>query len=458
MNVRFDKLNEVTAEVVVSLSEDDYKNKVTKQLKEIGAKRPEPGFRAGHVPMGILVKKYGQGVKYDVINREVSDALFDYIQKNNIRVLGNPVPVKDENFDLKNTDFEFKFEVGMAPELNIEVDKTLELPFYTIKPTEEMIASRDEALRRRFGKQVSADTMEEDAVVKGVITELDADGAPKAEGIVVENGIVSPKYFKSEEQRKLFEGKHVGDVITFNPAATCDSNPAEIASMLGIEKNDVDAHKGDFTFDIKDFIVLRPAELDEEFYEMAFGKDIVHNEEEYKAAIKDMVVKSLEADSNYRFSIDAKEALMKKAGDIDLPADVLKRYLMMRNEGMTEEQADAEFAKAEPMLKLDLVRDAVAKKLSIEVAEEDLKQMARTLARDQFAQYGMTNAPETMIDNYAERILKDDNYREGIVNQAFDVKLFNGVRAVANVESKEVTVEEFNKLFIPADNIVLNKI
>ena len=357
MNVKFDRLSDVTAEVTVTLTEEDYKEKVKKQLREIGAKRPEPGFRAGHVPASLLQKKYGTAVKYDVVNQEVSEALYNYIQENKLRVLGQPVPVRNEQFDINSADFEFKFEVGLAPEIKLEINKDIQVPYYNIEVSDEMINQRDEALRRRYGKQIPGEEMEPDAVVKGVITELDADGKPLEGGIVVENGVISPKYFTSEDQRKLFEGKKPGDTVVFNPAETCNSNPAEMSSMLNSDKNQIDEHKGDFSFEIKEIIVLRPAELGEEFYEAAFGKDKVHDEKEYREAIKESIAASLKADSNYRFSIDAKDALMAQAGDIDLPDQILKDFLKMQNEGMSDEQADAEYEKAVPSLKWDLVRD-----------------------------------------------------------------------------------------------------
>ena len=451
MNVKFDRQSDVTAVVTVTLTEDDYKEKVKKQLREIGAKRPEPGFRAGHVPASLLQKKYGTAVKYDVVNQEVSEAIYNYIRENNLRVLGQPVPVRNEQFDINASDFEFKFDLGMAPEIKVEVDKNVNVPYYNIEVSEEMIDNQDEATRRRYGKQVSGEEVEPDAVVKGVITELDGEGNPVEGGIVVENGILSPKYFVSEEQRNLFAGKKVGDTVVFNPSETCNSNPAELSSMLNIDKTKVDEYKGDFSFTIGDIIVLRPAELGEELYDMAFGKDKVHDEKEYREAIKESIENSLKADSNYRFSIDAKEALMKQAGDIDLPDQILKDFLKMQNEGMTDEQADDEYNKAVPSLKWDLVRDAAAEKLAIKLEENDLRDMARMLAAQQFAQYGMTNVPDDMLNRYADNILADKKYREQLANQALDAKLFNAIRASVTVEEKTVSVADFNKLFAPAE-------
>lgn len=183
MNVTMNKLDNVNATITVALEEKDYQDKVKKTLKEINQNRPEPGFRPGKVPAALIQKKYGKSVKYDVINREVADALYNYIKENEIQVLGNPVPVKNDDFNLDDKDFSFEFKVGIAPAIDTHVNKDMHVPYYTIEVTEEMIKRQDEMLRRRYGAQVPGETVEPNALVKGVITELDENGEPKAEGL-----------------------------------------------------------------------------------------------------------------------------------------------------------------------------------------------------------------------------------------------------------------------------------
>lgn len=278
MNVNYEKLDNVNGELTVTIEEKDYADKVSKQLKEIGKKHSEPGFRPGHVPAGLIAKKYGTAVKYDVVNKVVADAVYDYIRENKIHVLGQPIPESGNDFKIENTEFSFKFKVGVAPEFDNHVNKDLHVPYYKIEVSEETLNSQIEALRQRFARQEPSDVTEPNAVIKGCITELNEDGTVKENGVVMENGIISPAYFKSDDQKKLFEEKKVGDVVVFNPAATCDSNATEMSSMLNIDKADIDAHKGDFNFEIKEIIVAKPAELDQEFFDNALGKDKVHNE------------------------------------------------------------------------------------------------------------------------------------------------------------------------------------
>ncbi len=453
MEVKFDRLNDVNGRISVAIVEADYADKVKKQLKDIAKNHAEPGFRPGHTPAGLIQKKYGTAVKYDIVNKVVSDALFDYVKENKLPVLGNPVPERNDNFDINNTEFTFVFNVGLAPDFDTHVDKDLHVPYYTIEVTEEMIDNQSNGLRRRMGEQVKGDEVEPDALVKGEIVELDAEGKPLENGIRQTNGILAPKYFKSEEQRKLFEGKKVGDTIVFNPAETCESNPTGLSSMLNIDKNDVDNHKGDFSMEIKEIIVLRPAELNQEYFDQVFGKDQVHNEEEYRAALKEMIANQLRADSNYRFTIDAKEAIMKAVGSIDLPDEILKDYLKMQNEALTDETVDKEYEEARPQLEWQIIRDRIAEKLQIKLEEEDIRNVARLMARNQFAQYGMTSAPEDAVERLAGEILKDKKSHDRLVDQAFDMKLYEGIHGAVTLDDKTVSVEEFNALFTaPEEN------
>lgn len=447
MKVDYAKIDDVNGEITVTLEEKDYADKVKKQLKEIGKSHAEPGFRPGHVPSGLIQKKYGSAVKYDIINKEVGNAVFDYIKENKLHVLGNPVPQQGNDFDINAADFTLKFKVGVAPEFDTKVNKDLTVPYYTIKVSDEMIKSQDDQLTRRFGKQVPGDEVDATALVKGVMTELDENGQPKEGGVVVENAIVAPQYFKSEEQRNLFLGKKVGDVVKFNPAATCDGNPTEMSSMLNIDKSEVEAHKGDFNFDIKEIIVLKPAEHNQEFFDMVFGADKVHNEDEYRAELEKVISAGLSNDSDYRFTLDARKAIQDAIGDIKLPEEVLKEFLKSQNEALNDENIDEEYTRLLPELQWELEKEAIASQLDIKVAEEDLLNTARRIAQSQFAQYGMNSVPAETLDRYAQDILKDQKAHNQIYNQTVDSKLFNGIRASVNLDNKEVSVEEFNDLF-----------
>ena len=413
--------------------------------------RPEPGFRPGKVPAGLIQKKYGKAVKYDVVNKEVTDALYNYIKDNEIQVLGNPMPATKEEFDLEAVDFTFTFNVGIAPEIDTHVNKDLTVPYYTIEVSDEMVERQNEMYRNRFGAQVPGETVEPNALVKGVITELNEEGNVKEGGILNENGIVSPQYFKNDDQRAAFMDKKLGDVVKFNPWVACGESVVELSSMLNIDKADAEEAKGEFNFEIKEIIVLRQAELNQEFFDNAVGKDKAHNEEEYKEALKAMIAQQLASDSNYRFSIDAKEAIEKAVGEIELPDAILKDYLMTQDEKFNAENIDEEYQKMRQDLVWQLIREAIAKQYQLKVEEQDILAVARMIAQSQFAQYGMTNLPDDVLDKYGRDIMNDPKSREHIVNQAVDMKLYHIIRENVTLEEKTVTVEQFNELFKPAE-------
>ena len=450
MNVNYDKLDNVNGVITVTIEEKDYADKVKKQLKEIGKKHVEPGFRPGHVPAGLIAKKYGTGVKYDAVNETVGEAVYNYIRENNLHVLGQPVPDTENSIDINNNEFTFKFKVGVAPEIDNHVNQDLHIPYYTIQVTDDMINEQVEGLRKRFGRQVSGEETDDNCVIKGEITELNEDGSVKEGGVVVENGIIAPVHFKNDEQKELFKNKKVGDSVVFNPVATCDANEVEMSSMLNIDKEDVENHKGNFRFDIKDIIVLKPADLDQELFDNAVGKDKAHNEEEFRAAIKELLELNLSNDSNYRFTIDAKDAVEKAVGQLELPEEILKDFLIRQNEGINKENVDEEFNKLRGQLNWDLIRDNIAEKFEVKISQEDVLDEARGVVVRQLMQYGPSALSDQLVEQYANEVVKDQKNREMLVQNALTRKVFETIKENVSLDNKEVSVEEFRQLFAPA--------
>lgn len=448
MNVTLDKTGNVSAKLIVSVEEKDYQDKVTKDLKEIGKRHAIPGFRQGHVPFGELKRRFGKQVTSDVINREVYEAVSKYIQENNLSILGEPLPVEIKELDLVNQkDFTFEYEIGLAPEIDVKIDKETKLPFNLIEVSQEMIDQQNQAFRERFGAQVPGETFEPKALVKGAIMELNEDGTVKEseDAIQVINGIVAPMYFKSKEEADKFEGKKVGDKVVFNPYKTCDGNVTELSSMLQIDKERAAHVTGDFELAISEIIVVKLAEIDEEFFKNVFG-DKVKTEEEYFAALKDMIAQQLLGNSNMLFRADTEKILVEKYGNVELPVEFLKKWLVARNDGFTAENIDAEFARMEPSLKWQLIKERIAKQLDVKIEEADVLNHAKFIAANQFAQYGMTNIDDETLADYAKRILADKQYRPRIVEEVGDIKLFTAIKNAADIEEKTVSLDEFKEL------------
>ena len=449
MNVSMTKTDAVEARLTVSVEENDYKEKVQKKLKEIGRTHQIPGFRKGHVSLGDLQRRFGREVTSDVINQEVFEAVMKYIEENKLNVLGQPVPVEVKELDFKTQkDFTFEYDLALAPELNVVLDKSEHIPYYEIEVTDEMINEQDQAFRKRFGAQVPGEEFEKDALVKGSIFELNEDGSVKEgdDAIQVVNGIVAPMYFKSPEQAALFEGKKVGDKVKFNPWDTCNGDPTELSSMLQVDKARVADLHNDFELTISEIIVVRPAELNQEYFDQVFGKDKVHNEEEYRQAIKEMIAAELANNSEIIFRMSARNFFTGKYGDMQLPATTLKKWLMMRNEELNEENIDAEYEKMVPDLKWQLIKERIAEIAQVKIEEDDLLGFAKALAARQFAQYGMTNMDDETLTNYAKNILADKNYRPRLIEQVGDIKLFTAIENAVTLDRETVSLDRFKEI------------
>ncbi len=449
MNVTLQNTDAVSGRLTVSVEENDYKEKVLADLKKIGRNNQIPGFRKGHVAIGELQRRFGRQVTSDVINELVYDAVTNYIKENKLNVLGAPVPVEVKELDLKNQkDFTFEFDLALAPELDIKVDKDEKIPYYNIEVSDAMISEQDAAFRKRFGAQVPGEEVESDALVKGAIMQLNEDGTVKEgdDAIQVVSGILAPMYFVDKDEAAKFAGKKVGDKVVFNPRKACGDNEVELASMLNIDKNRTAEVQGDFEMTISEIIVVRPAEDGEEFFTNVFGKDRVHNAEEYKAALKDMIATELSGNSDMVFSFSARKYFLDKYGDMELPAAVLKRWLISRNESLNEENIDEEYSKMESDLKWQLIKERIAGLLGVKIEEADLMAQAKVLAARQFAQYGMTNMDDETITNFAKNILDDKNYRGRLIEQVGDVKFYTALKQAVTLEESTVSLDEFKEI------------
>ena len=451
MEIKFEKTGEACGQITVSVNEADYEAKVTEKLKEIGKKHVIPGFRKGHISLPELRKRFGREVKSESINDVVISAVFDYIRDNNLKVLGQPLPAEATEIDLKQTEYTFKYDLALWPELNMVLDKTVTLPFYKIEVNQEMMDEQDKNLRERFGAQVPGEEVDAKAVVKGSIMELNEDGTVKTteDAIQVVAGIVAPFLFKGKEEADKFLGKHVGDKIAFNPSKAADGQVAEIASMLNIDKEKAAEVKADFEFVISEIIVLKPAEHDQDFFDDVFGKDKVHNEEEYNEALRNMIAASLAPNSFQMFNRDAHDWLVKTYGDMKLDNGLLKRWILLQDKNATAEQLDQDFDKMLPGIKWEIISGEVAEKLGVKVEEADLLARASFIARQQMQQYGMYNMDEETVTDMGKRILADKNYRRHIAEEVEELKTFDALRNAITLDETTLTLDEFRKLANP---------
>lgn len=449
MNVTFEQNGEARGLITVSICPEDYEGKVTEKLKKIRQTHVIPGFRKGQIPVPELRKRFGREVKSEVINDVVIEAAFKHITDNNIRVIGQPMPAQDsKEINLKDSDYTFSFDCALWPELNIVLDKSVTLPVYKIEVTDEMVAEQDKHLCERFGAQVEGEEVDDRAIVKGSLQELNEDGTVKeGEGAIQLTSAMLGMFALNGEEAK-FIGKHVGDKVVFNPAQAAKGNAAHIASMLQIDKEAAANVTADFEFAIAEIQVLKPAEHNQEFFDDVFGKDKVHNEEEYTAAVRGIIANQLFPNSIEMSNRDIREYLVEKYGDMKLDDELLKRWLVRMN-NMNADTIDQDYVNALPGIKWELISSDVAELLKVEVTKEDLQARARMYAAQQFQQYGMYNADEDMLNEMAKRILENKEYARNIHQELETLKLFDAVRAAITLDEKTVSLDEFKKLANP---------
>ena len=442
MNFTLKNQDATSARLVVSVQEADYAALVEKTLKNIKQKANIPGFRPGMVPMGLIKKQYGTSVKAEEINKLLQTKIFEYIRENKIDMLGEPLPIEEQQAGInmaEDKEFTFEFEIALAPKFEAVLDKNDALPYYRIEPTKEMIDGQANAFAQRCGEYKQVEAYENGDMLKGTLTES------VEEGVVVREAVMMPSYMKNDEQKALFAGSKVNDVVTFNPSVAFDNNEAELASLLKVEKSEVAAHAGEFTFAITEITRFVASEMNQNVFDAAFGKDVVKTEEEFRAKIAEQFSTRFEVESDYKLLMDVRTYLMEKVGKLEFNESILRRIMDMNKAEGAEAVSEEDFQKSLTELSWHLIKEQLAKKFEIKIDDNDVLSVAKDATRDQFAQYGMANVPEDLLENYAKEMLKQDKTREALINRAVDVKLIQSIKAVITLNEETVSVEDFNK-------------
>lgn len=424
----------------VNIQEADYSALVEKQLKNFRQKANIPGFRPGMVPMGLIKKQYGTAVKAEEINKLLQTKIFEYIRENKIDMLGEPLPIESQQAGInmaEDKEFTFEFEIALAPKFDAVLDKNDKLAYYRIQPTDEMIEGQVNAFAQRCGEYKQVEAYENGDMLKGTLAES------VEEGIVVREAVMMPSYMKNDEQKALFAGSKLNDVVTFNPSVAFDNNEAELASLLKVEKADVAAHNGEFTFTITEITRFVASELNQTVFDAAFGKDVVTNEADFRAKIAEQFESRFEVESDYKLLMDVRAYLMEKVGKLEYDESILRRIMDGSKQGETVSEED--FQKSLTELTWHLIKEQLARKFEVKVEDNDVLDVAKAATRDQFAQYGMANVPDDLLENYAKEMLKQEKTREALINRAVDVKLIQAIKGVVTLEEEKVSVEDFNK-------------
>lgn len=449
MNVKFENVSKVQGLLTIGLVKADYQEKVEKTLKEYKKKANMPGFRPGMVPMPLIQKMYGKSVKADEINRILQETVYGYLKDNKIDMLGEPLPneEKQAGMSLDDDDQTFYFDIALAPQFDASIGKDDSVTYYEIKVTDEMVDSQVKAYAQQNGRYEQADAYQENDMVKGKLVELEIDGSAKENGIAVEGASIMPVYMKDDSQKALFAGAKKGDVLVINPDRAYQSNDVELASLFNMKKEQVAGITSDFSFEIQDITRFVESELNQEVFDRVLGKDVVTTESDFRAKVGEQLAQSFVPDCDYKFMLDVRAFLMEKVGKLEYADDLLKRIMQANRKEGEQEISDEEFSRSLDELTWHLIQQQLVEKNGIKVEDDDVKAMAREATRAQFAQYGMMNIPDELLDNYAKDMLKKRETVDGLVNRAVESKLSAVLKQQVKLKKKKVTVDEFNKLF-----------
>lgn len=462
MKISFENPDKLNGLLTIVVEEADYKEEVEKALKDYRKRANIPGFRPGQVPMGLLKRQVGPQVKMDAINKILGENLQKYIVDNKIHMLGQPMASEtQEAVELeKPAPYTFKFDIAVAPEFNIELTNKDTIDYYDIKVDDKLIDQQVEMFANRAGHYDKAEEFEPEKrdMLKGDIRELDANGNTLEGGITVEGAVMMPQYIKVDDQKKLFDGSKLGDIITFNPRKAYPEGDAEIASLLKIDRKEVENHTGDFSYQITEISRFVNAENNKELWDSVYGAEAnINDEAAFRAAIAEGISKQLERDSDYKFMQDLRAYADKKVGDLQFPDTLLKRVMLANNEDKGAEFVEKNYEPSIKELKWHLVRDQIAKANNIQVEDADIRESAAQMARAQFAQYGMNNVPDEYVNNYVEEMMKKRENIDSFIEAALDRKLSVALKSVVKLKKKSVSLDEFNKLMMPAEEAAAEK-
>ena len=437
MNIVRDQREGGVSILSVKVVEADYAAEVEKALREYRRKANVPGFRPGMVPMGIVKKMYGKGVLAEQSYRMASNAVFEYLQNEKIDYVGDVIPSEEQgDFDFeKGTEFEFKFEIGEAPAFNLELSDKDKVTYHNIKIDEKMHADYRENYLRRYGRLVE---VEEVASDEALTVTLDNGDMQIEEAYV---GLIS----MSEEERKPFLGKKVGDKMQVNVNELYKTE-AQRAAILQVKAEELAEIKPEFELEITKIRKFSEPELNEEFFKMAFPAGNVTSEAELDKMLDAEIARELGRESDYMFTLQVRNYLLEKAG-LKMPEAFLKRWLYTINEGkFTMEEIEKDFDQFLQMFTWNYIQKQIIESEKITVSAEDATAEAKALAAAQFAQYGMPSAPEDMLEGYAKQILENKEQAQKIYEKLLEEKVVAAVKGKIKVSKKSVSADDFAKI------------
>ena len=442
MNITHEKVSDLNSILKVKLGPEDYQQRVDTQLKEMQRKASMPGFRPGKVPVGMVKKMYGKSILADEVNKVLNNSVNEYIATNKIEIIGQPIPALNQNDRLDwetQQNFEFAFELGHAPEFNVEIEQE-PFEYKMIKVEDALVDKEIEDMQRRYGKVNHPDQIEKNDLVFGDFVELDSNGNEAENGIKKTSTIATDKV-KSEQALASLIGLSKGNHLIVDPH-DLSGNVTDLAGMLGITPAQAESLSSSFKFTITNISRVQPAELNEELYTKVYG-DSVTSIEEFRAKIKSEMSSMFNADSDKYFLTRVVAGLVKKY-DIQLPEDFLKRWLLFVNEKeINAQQIEKEFPIYAERLRTQMVINKIIRQNGIELKDTDIRNFVKDLVSKQFASYNGTEMEESDLETTVTRVLKNEKEYNRIVEKMYDDRLLELLKSKLKLNFTEVSFEDF---------------
>lgn len=448
MNIVRENVDNVNAVLKVTVEKADYEKTVADQLKEYRQKASIPGFRPGKVPASLIKRKFGTAVLVEEVNKLLSRNLSTYLIDEKVNILGEPLPNEELQKEINwNTDenFEFAFDIAVAPEINISIDEKNEFDYYTIAVTDEMVQKQIEVAEMQLGQNVPDDEVRDNSSVRGDFVQLDENGEEVEDGIQPKEVLIAIDMIKDEEIKTEFIGKKKDDVLIFDPVKAFE-NRHEVGHMLNISHEQAEELNSNFKFTITEILKFEKAELNEELFKKLYGEETeIKTIDDFKNQIREDLAKNLSYSSDHKFALDLRTKMVEE-NNLEIPGAFLKRWLIASNEELTEEQVENEFGLFIDDLKWQLIVGNIVKNNELKVTSEEISDFGRQMARAQFNQYGMYDIPEEQLESFAKMILDKPEERERIYKKIQEDKVVNVVKEKATLLKKVVDQKEFDEM------------
>ncbi|WP_289061586.1 trigger factor [Zobellia russellii] len=436
MNITKEQIDDLNAVVKVAITKEDYQEKVDSILSDYRKQANVPGFRKGHVPMGLIKKQYGKAVLVDEVNKLLQDNLNKYLTEEKLDVLGNPLPKQQDNFDWDNEELAFEFELGLAPEFEVPLKTKKPITHYKIVADDKMVNEQVERIQKQYGKLISKDAVEKNNEVTGTFKNEEAEIDNKA--------TLELDKIKSKKALDALKGKKVGDVVTLKSKGLFKEDYL-LSSVFGVSQDKAADLDVEATFTIEEINEREPAALNQELFDKLFGEGEVKSEKDLKQRIKDDSEKQFEQQSDQKLLNDITEYFIENT-KFELPTEFLTKWIQMTGENpLTEEEANEEYEKSEKGLRYQLIEGKVIKDNNIELQFDELKEFAKGFIKSQMAQFGQLNPQEEELDNIAARVLGNQDEVKRLSEQLMSQKLLTLYKEKVNLKTKEVTYENFVK-------------